>query len=468
MRMLQFLIGWVVISLSLNPAYAASSMSALNARVKLVEYAVQFEKTHPLDTRSLSIQWNEILSLISSAEAYANGEACLVLGFKSTFQNNLCKLSSAEGAAAYTDQCSDGTLPCNPTIFGKADSKIFCAPANSGNELSKSCAFETFQYLDQKSNHAIPGFADMSAKTFDIAKLKISEKSPALLSAAQTLFSGKDASLDKAFQFASQLCQDISTGKKTGNQPEDLKTCQKYLSFLEKAKNDAGTSPVVQNKAAQVPAVALPKVLPATPILPLRAPVGTANPAVGALFSKPALATNASTRLNRRPSDGTCAECNVAASAQQVLPPQTTAQISSIVNGIQPAGTFDGAEAFKRIQHLRATLQPTNSEENGFLYMMNMPSNLHRQLKFFQMMPNDADHTTLHIWASEADAQAHPELLGKPSPFPQMWVRYRGGDFVEAGASNVDYPANFQIDSTAHPHLLYEFAQKTVILPSSP
>jgi hypothetical protein len=132
---------------------------------------------------------------------------------------------------------------------------------------------------------------------------------------------------------------------------------------------------------------------------------------------------------------------------------------------VQPGATEDGAAIFQRIHHLRQTRQPENSDENGFLYMMNTPANLHLRLEFFQMMPNDAQSTTLHIWVRAADAQAHPEMLGKPSPFPQMWVRYHGDDFVEAGASQVEYPTYFQINATAHPNLIYDFEDQIVKFP---
>jgi hypothetical protein len=125
---------------------------------------------------------------------------------------------------------------------------------------------------------------------------------------------------------------------------------------------------------------------------------------------------------------------------------------------------IDGPALFQKIHQLRVKLQPKNSEENGLLYLLNTPENLHLRLQFFQMMPRNSN-TTLHIWALPEDVQAHPELLGTPTTFPQMWVRYNGPDLIEVGASHVAYPAIFQIDAKAYPNFIYDVSTKTVRLP---
>ena len=128
---------------------------------------------------------------------------------------------------------------------------------------------------------------------------------------------------------------------------------------------------------------------------------------------------------------------------------------------------IDGPALFQKLHQLRVKLQPKNSEENGFLYLLNTPDTLHLRLEFFQMMPRDKESTTLHIWARTDDVRAHPELLGKPTSFPQMWVRYQGADLIEVGASHITYPAIFGIDSQAYPNLIYDVAGKTVRLPQN-
>jgi hypothetical protein len=143
----------------------------------------------------------------------------------------------------------------------------------------------------------------------------------------------------------------------------------------------------------------------------------------------------------------------------------TVAQISFAQTPTSTVSDLDGPALFKRIHQLKTRLQPSNSEENGFLYMMNTSANLELDLQFYQMMPHDAASTTLHVWVSDANAQLHPEMLGKPSSFPQMWVRYQRGIFVEAGASHVGYPTQFGVDANSHPNLVYDFADKTVTLP---
>jgi hypothetical protein len=306
-------------------AQAQVNASSFEARVKLIQYEVQFEAKHSVDL-SVKKKFSWIGSLIQNAEAYANGEACLVLGFKSTFEDNLCKLSAAEGATDYQSQCTSGTLPCNPTVFGQADAThVFCAPTSAGSQLSRSCAYQSFQFLDKQSGHAIPNFDQISFKNFDAGKLDLNTGKTALIAASKVLFSAPNASLDRAFDFTAKLCQDISGGKKTGNQPEDLKTCKMYLGFLSQAKTDA------------TPQVASLAVTPSV----------NRSPAVVNVDSEPSISP-----VVRALASDECINCSEP-TRTQVLAEHSDLQIHTLVNGLQNA---DGAA------QLNACLQALESQ----------------------------------------------------------------------------------------------------------
>lgn len=126
----------------------------------------------------------------------------------------------------------------------------------------------------------------------------------------------------------------------------------------------------------------------------------------------------------------------------------------------------DEVALFNRIHQLRLKVQPQNEEEYGFLYLVNTAEVLRMHLKFYQMLlPSEGAGTTLHVYISPENAMTHPELVGKPSPFPQMWVRYVKGKFTEAGTSQIPYPSSFGLDEQAHPHLIYDYQHQRAYLP---
>lgn len=211
------------------------AQSALK-RVELMKYAIKTESALRHETKWVEVGWFEKIKFIEEAYAYKEGETCLVLGFKSQFKNGMCRLSVAEGIKEYKKECAGGYLPCNPQIFGKPSAvKPFCVSQSSGNELSKSCAKETFNHLAQKSK--APELKDipaMSAKKFDLDKVDLSKISPELNAEFTAIFKHEDASLDEAVKFTEGLCEDLKISTKSGHQPFDLKTCEGHLALLKK------------------------------------------------------------------------------------------------------------------------------------------------------------------------------------------------------------------------------------------
>jgi hypothetical protein len=316
----------ILIFASIYPA-SASRVSMLDARKSLIAYAIQFEARGKTSVAKADYKdWLKSFSFTPEAKAYANGETCLVLGFKSTFQNGLCRLSTAEGAEQYKSSCSDGGLPCNPVVFGKGEGgSVFCASSSAGSQLSKSCAFQTFQYLNTKSEGGIAGLASMSERTFDLSKLSFRAGNEKLKQVAEAIFSG-ESSLDSAHAFIDQLCQDIATGKKTGNQPQDLKTCLGYRNFLDAAKTPItkANAPV----AGEDDDVQDPAVNPSASVAPTATAAPTAAPTTAPSVS-PAPTTMPSTPTPTPKSD--CCTINAGISA---IPVQTQSSVSSIVKDI--------------------------------------------------------------------------------------------------------------------------------------
>lgn len=209
-----------------------------NERVELMKYAIKIESALRHETEWNEVSWFEKIKVIEEAYAYKEGETCLVLGFKSQFKNGMCRLSKADGIKEYKDQCPQSSLPCNPQVFGKASAeKPFCVPQNSGKDLSKSCAKETFNHLAKKTKAPeLKDIPKMSREKFDLNKIDLSKMSPEVSKEFNSIFSHSDSSLDSAISFTEGLCSDLKVTTKTGHQPSDLKTCESHLALLKKGK----------------------------------------------------------------------------------------------------------------------------------------------------------------------------------------------------------------------------------------
>ena len=220
------------------------SANEAQKRVELMKYAISIESALRHETEWNEVSWFEKIKLIEEAQAYKEGETCLVLGFKSQFKNGMCRLSKADGIKEYKEQCPQFTLPCNPQIFGKASSdKPFCIPQNSGRDLSKSCAKQTFTHLAEKTKSPeLKKITGMGA-SFDLGKIDLSKMSPEVSKEFGAIFSHSDSTLESAIAFTEGLCSDLKVTTKTGHQPSDLKTCESHLALLKK-----GSSPVVKKE----------------------------------------------------------------------------------------------------------------------------------------------------------------------------------------------------------------------------
>jgi hypothetical protein len=224
----------ILLSLICSSLFAKDS----NERVELMKYAIKIESSLRHETKWDEVSWFEKFKIIEEAYAYKEGETCLVLGFKSQFKNGLCRLSKAEGIKEYKEQCPQSSLPCNPQIFGKASAdKPFCVPQNSGRDLSKSCAKETFSHLAKKTKAAeLKDIPNMTRANFDLDKIDLSKMSPEVEKEFNGIFSHTDSSLDAAISFTEGLCSDLKATTQTGHQPTDLKTCESHLALLKKGK----------------------------------------------------------------------------------------------------------------------------------------------------------------------------------------------------------------------------------------
>lgn len=209
-----------------------------NKRVELMKYAIKVESALRHETEWNEVSWFEKINFIEQAYAYKEGETCLVLGFKSQFKNGMCRLSKADGIKKYKNQCPPSSLPCNPQVFGKpATDKPFCIPQNSGRDLSKSCAKETYSHLATVSDAPeLKEIPKMSGAKFDLNKIDLSKLSPAVLKEFDSIFSHTDSSLESAISFTEELCGELKETTKTGHQPSDLKTCESHLALLKKGK----------------------------------------------------------------------------------------------------------------------------------------------------------------------------------------------------------------------------------------
>ncbi len=227
----------ILLSLICFNVFAAEAQK----RVELMKYAVKIESVLRHETKWNEVSWFKKIKLIEEAYAYKEGETCLVLGFKSQFKNGMCRLSRAEGIKEYKALCPQSSLPCNPQIFGKPSAdKPFCVPQNSGRDLSKSCAKETFSHLAQKTEASeLKDIPKMSRAKFNLDKIDLSKMSPEVSKEFDSIFSHADSSLDSAISFTEDLCSDLKVGTNSGHQPTDLKTCESHLALLKKGKESS-------------------------------------------------------------------------------------------------------------------------------------------------------------------------------------------------------------------------------------
>lgn len=243
--------------------------SGLQERALLMKFMIQAESKQKLELEWTTSWWKKI-KLIEEAHAYKEGETCLVLGFKSQFKKGMCRLSLAEGAKSYKAQCSAGTLPCNPQIFGKPSSeKPFCVSASSGKELSKYCSYKSFSHLAEKSKgvklspdakKAITSIQQMNAKSFDLDKIDVKSLDQSMGKQVEELFSAADSNIESAVSFLKGLCGDLKTATQTGDTSLDLKNCEAQLEMLEtlsepkETQGDQGSSRSLANDQTNVPA----------------------------------------------------------------------------------------------------------------------------------------------------------------------------------------------------------------------
>jgi hypothetical protein len=175
----------LLLILALSEAMTSSyayALSPLEARKNLIQYATAFESRPAVE-----------------------GQTCLVLGFKSTFQNGLCRLAQAPASAAYRSYCEEGSVPCNPAIYGRSESTPVLCVKKTGSSLSSACSQQSNQMLSQKS--------------------------------PESVFSGS-SSMDVAKDFIDALCNDLKTGVQTSLSPIELKSCLSYRNQLRTARSN--------------------------------------------------------------------------------------------------------------------------------------------------------------------------------------------------------------------------------------
>ena len=205
------------------------SASELQGRVDLMKYAIELERSLPLNLdKEPTYTFN--FKLIDDAHAYREGETCLILGFKSKFQKGMCRLSAAEGAKELQKECSSSQYACNPQVFGSAaESKPFCVSKSIRRDLSKACAHENIKFVQKKkpSNH-LKEVLGNSAASFDLDKLDVTKLESETLSELRSTFGNQES----AIQFTQSLCEDLKQSEKTGHQPFDSKICDAQLKTL--------------------------------------------------------------------------------------------------------------------------------------------------------------------------------------------------------------------------------------------
>jgi hypothetical protein len=130
-------------------------------------------------------------------------------------------------------------------------------------------------------------------------------------------------------------------------------------------------------------------------------------------------------------------------------------------------GDTNSNALYARILAALHGLHQDSSAQDEFVYIMNdVPGNLAQVPQFLQAMPNVGPIT--QAWVSNGFMPSANQL-GIPSTFAQVWKQSDSNDNpIAAGSSHLNYPASFQLDPAAHPHLVVDFVNKTATLPTSP
>lgn len=226
---------YLILALLSYSSFASSVQEHALKKITLMKYVTEEEAKYGLDFKLTSFHFN----FIEEAYAYSEGSACLILGFQSTFKNGMCRLSKAEGAKELLSQCSKGSLPCNPEIFGNSSKGPFCVPQYGGAELSRHCSHASIKNLKES-----PEYKNFSDKTKSILK-EVASTSPKDFSFGQVKDLSKDANVSKAFisnfktgleeskKFTEGLCQAIKQAPNKSKIHEmDIKNCQAQLDLL--------------------------------------------------------------------------------------------------------------------------------------------------------------------------------------------------------------------------------------------
>ncbi len=220
-------------------AHASSEAQTALKKISLMNYVTEEESKYGHDYKLSRFNF----SFIPEAYAYSEGSACLILGFKSTFKNGMCRLSKAEGAKELAGSCKSGQLPCNPVVFGSQGGKPFCVSNYGGAELSRFCSHESFKSLSKSSE--FKNFSkDSQEKLKEIARTK-----PRDFSFSQVKDLASDEKFNAAFlggfkggveeskKFTDELCQSISSAPKKNKAHElDIANCSAQLDVLKSAK----------------------------------------------------------------------------------------------------------------------------------------------------------------------------------------------------------------------------------------
>jgi hypothetical protein len=459
---------------------------AWHARVELMKYVISEEAKHPVQTKwsdSKLESFFKNLELVSSAYAYRDGDVCIVLGFKSMFENGMCSLTKAHAVENYKQDCSAGELPCNPVVFGQAEGKgVFCVSPAEDKQLSKSCAFEAFSSVNKTT--PIPGFDKVTRGSFNLDTMKAMESDPATASAFTSLFKSKNSSIAASIDFTKSICASISNSKKSVNQKSDVATCNSYLSFLEHTPATAAEATLKKGNSDGKTAAPMASDDPE----PKSTSAMSAKSTILAPILNPVLAPKLSNLSSSETAKSPaviaplpCTNCSIQKGENDPLPKSASEQINRTVSAISqttmtdphassiPSGTpFDGHSLYLRIvasgQRDLAKTKIVNNAGSEFLYQLSqVPGNLSK------LQHGGYTLTGAQVWYPEG-LIPHTEMT-KPSAFPQTWKREIKGsdnDPDSAGASHIQYPSEWGIDFSAHPHIKIDFVNQTVTLPDGP
>jgi hypothetical protein len=231
--------------LLLSSAYGSSFKEDALKRMSLMSYASYSEVQSPYDLKWDSLT-SSYFSFLPVAHAYQEGDPCLILGFKSTFKNGMCRLSLSVDAKKYKRSCAKGLYACNPQVFGSKNDKPFCISASLGNELSKYCSHKSLSSIASAVESK-----NFSAKTREVLK-RVTKTSPQNFSFEMTLDLTKDDGFNKALtslfkepltmkkseEYTSSLCSSIQSSKSSRTFKLDLENCKQQLQILSGASID--------------------------------------------------------------------------------------------------------------------------------------------------------------------------------------------------------------------------------------